>query len=432
MCPLAFINCGALEEDTAMSEGTDLNSILIDFFYYIFRKGWMPVFVISFMTFYTLVIMGAAFILLAAKVEGNECVLDGGDPLGTNRHIFLGAFSLSWTTFSTVGYGSTNPALVSQHGDGSNCAFITVVTSAMALTGVLFGGFVGAIIFAKVTRITQRASVVFSEALLIQYGSGVDEGSQWGSRINIGNPTNLVAEHPRETDKPSPFPVLEFCIANELHDVAGGEIIQAVMDAAILSYKKDLNDDEDGKAITKSLTALRADELDGMASLMSKLKGSLAYSDRKEKIDEDTDGMSGARILTPDKLIFDLSEHPFFNRTWNFRHTIDQNSPLLTNTAIQTIKSNGGNWPHMMNTPKKIREAIAFKQIVLSFTGVSNITAAPVFQQHCYDFEDLTIGYKFVSPMYRGEHKKLKVDMELLNDVVEQNIGEGEKLDCKE
>ena len=128
------------------------------------------------------------------------------------------------------------------------------------------------------------------------------------------------------------------------------------------------------------------------------------------------------------KLDLDHSDHPFFKRLWTCRHTIDGNSPLLSSAAKQRIMENGGYWPREWNNAENVRNAIRFNQIVVSFTGVSNISAANVYRQKVYDYVDVVCGFQFVNPMYRSTSGKLKVDLQLINDVVEQNNGGGEIL----
>lgn len=154
------------------------------------------------------------------------------------------------------------------------------------------------------------------------------------------------------------------------------------------------------------------------------------FGHKKIKIDEEVAVDGG--VIVPRmifyKLSLDHSDHPFFKRLWTFRHTINAESPLLSNAAKQHILENGGTWPSSWNDAQSVRNAIRFNQIVVSFTGVSNISAADVYKQKVYDYVDLVCGYQFINPLYRSTSGKLKVDMKLMNDVVEQNGGGGEPL----
>ncbi|KAL7515977.1 hypothetical protein ACHAWX_001041 [Stephanocyclus meneghinianus] len=400
----------------------------------------------------------------------------------------MDAFSLSWATISTVGYGSTYPALSTEHdheGD-SRCAFVSFLTSFEAFVGVVYAGFTGGVIFAKVTRITQRAKVKFSDPLLIKFGAGVDVGlglddnsQNIHSSDDITNTAHLKAKTSNidgpesEGTRPSPFPVLEFRMANKLYNLAAGEIIGAQVNAVVV-IEGQQDGEEVGEELAKQIyterlkritrakktyltttpygsvkevsshsnissatdtTSIRSTSLPTsyLQSLAAFDKTKHFFGNKKMKIDEEE---SGSSVIVPrmifSKLSLDHAEHPFFRRLWTFRHTIDGDSPLLSTAAKQRILENGGLWPREWDNKEAIGRAIRFNQIIVSFTGVSNISAAPVYRQKVYDYVDLVIGYQFVNPLYRGRSGKLKVDLALINDVVEQNGGGGETLNVIE
>ena len=431
------------------------------------------------------------------------------------------------------------------------CAFAAFITSIEALVGVIFGGFVGAIIFAKVTRISQRAPVKFSDPLLVKFGSGVDsysgldsdehnlsndEDKKKAKQAGKGNDNSETASNDKarfkklveKAVKPSPFPVLEFRIANKLHSRGSGEIIGANVNAVVIT-ESTMSDDQVSddlanqiiqnrlKRTIKETTGVKirrtvvaktmnmtpasidgssrsiessstADETTSSGNTM-KTKNTVAgnamnylhlnalannipsFGLQKMKIDEECSGSHIVPRMVFSKLVLDNSEHPFFKRCWNFRHTIDANSPLLTTKARQVLLENNGNWPWEWNNQEAIRKTIHFNQIVVSFTGVSNISAAPVYKQKVYgkshhfilvsypylsitclmnswfyhfllllifldnalfaDYIDCVIGYQFVNPLYRGRGGKLKVDLEIINDVIEQNGGGAEPLNMQ-
>lgn len=89
---------------------------------------------------------------------------------------------------------------------------------------------------------------------------------------------------------------------------------------------------------------------------------------------------------------------------------------------------NNGNWPWEWNNHEAVRKAIRFNQMVVSFTGISNISGASVYKQKIYDYVDTVVGYQFVNALYRGRRGVLKVDMNLISDVMEQTGGGGEPL----
>ena len=144
---------------------------------------------------------------------------------------------------------------------------MTVICCIESFIGVLFGGFVGAIIYSKIDRVQSLAQVEFSHPMVIRYGSGVDntwetaEVTEAKQDEAVDKEGGEAISPPTETSSPNkkltkaeekackilqaafrgaavrrgdavkriPCPVLEFRIANRLHDVDGGEIMDAVI-----------------------------------------------------------------------------------------------------------------------------------------------------------------------------------------------------------
>eukprot|EP00804_Cyclotella_cryptica_P026850 CCRYP_019896-RA/>CCRYP_019896-RA protein AED:0.10 eAED:0.10 QI:583/0.4/0.33/1/0.8/0.66/6/0/485 len=456
----AVINCGAISDSTD-ARGYNPNIWITNFFYWLFRKGWMTVVMVSLLSFYILVLLFTLIIVLWTVYADSDCVRIGGLPFGSmpHRSLFMDAFSLSWATISTVGYGSTYPALSTEHDHEGFC-------------GSYICGVHRWRIFAKVTRITQRAKVKFSDPLLIKFGAGVDAGlglddnsqniqssddatnnaySIAKTSMNDG-PGSQTRSTAGEVMRPSPFPVLEFRLANELYDVAAGEIIGAQVNAVVViegqqdgeevseELAKQINNERLKRTARAKKTSLTKNPFSSVTELVA-LKHTTSirsasfptsylqslpafdktkhyFGNKKMKIDEEE---SGSSVIVPrmifSKLSLDHSEHPFFKRLWTFRHIIDGDSPLLSTAAKQRILENGGLWPREWDSDEAISQAIRFNQIIVSFTGVSNISAASVYRQKVYDYVDLVIGYQFVNPLYRGRTGKLKVDLSLINDL---------------
>jgi hypothetical protein len=497
----SIVNCGAMTDSSTDQNLSFLglpnpNRWLVDFFYWLFRKGWTSVILVALFMFYFLVLLFTLLIVWAANAD-DDCVRVGGAEFGTlpTRSIFIDAFALSWNTFSTVGYGSTYPALSTEHdhtGD-EKCTFISFLTSLEALVGVIYAGFTGAIIFAKVTRISQRARVKFSDPMLIKYGAGVDAelGLDYNVQFSPVKEENKNEEHPNEStndntldkarfqalanapSKQSPFPVLEFRIANELHNTIGGEIIGSQVNAVVVIESHRASDEvsEDlakqikmdrlkrtvkEKHVKKrkgskqddvsqmslndlstrshdSTTSTATEDDTTSSSRTSAYLHGIAnrarhFGAKKMKIDEEDSSSQIVPRMVFSPLTLDNTEHPLFKRLWTFRHVLDQDSPLLSAAARQKVLENNGAWPLEWNNQDAIRTAVRFNQIIVSFTGVSNISAASVYKQKVYDYIDFVVGYQFVNPLYRGRTGKLKVDLNIINDVIEQNGGGGEVL----
>lgn len=491
-CIMSIINCGAHSE----SVSSDYNSFgsptrwLVDFFYWIFRKDWLTVFALAVVAYYVIVFFFTGLIVAACNMD-KYCVRVGGMPLGElkNRSIAMDAFSLSWNTFSTVGYGSTWPALSTENED-SECVFVVFVTSLEAFIGILYAGFISAIIFAKVKRITQRAHVKFSDPITIRFGDkGAGEAGdydyddnepqdQTSDDLKNSNPMERFKKLAKKSHKPSPFPVLEFRIANEKHSMPGGEILSSKVNAVVLmesTRNEDRVCDDLAKHIVQDRDKRRPDA-PPHARLRKKLSGRIDGTDhsrattgtmssagdtdtqssgasgrsldaatylqilsnralgvnQKQKIDEEDEVEDSGRIVPRmvfTKMKLETSEHPMFRRIWRFKHIIDQDSPLLTAEAERAIAENGGRWPAEWNNHRDVRRAITFNQMVVSFTGISNISGDSVYAQKVYDFIDIAFGYQFVNALYQGRRDRvLKVDMSVINDVVEQPGGGGEPL----
>merc|ERR1711862_164082 len=180
---------------------------LVSYLCWTFRASFFTLFLSVFFIFMVITILFALFIILADYLKPT-CI----NPSITSYH---DAFTLAWTTFTTVGYGNIYPSLTSQEFERGGCGFITFITSVESLLGVLYGGFCGAIIFGKVLRIQSQAQVSFSDILLIQFGRGARER-------NLMRPETDTNENEK-----IPCPVLEFRIVNRLYDKVGCEIIDA-------------------------------------------------------------------------------------------------------------------------------------------------------------------------------------------------------------
>jgi hypothetical protein len=95
-----------------------------------------------------------------------------------------------------------------------------------AFVGVLFAGFVSAIMIGKVARLQSIAQIAFSDAICIRYGTAAALEDDEDDEIDIddecfnssGNLTDL---------QNIPFPILEFRMINLLSREHGGEILNA-------------------------------------------------------------------------------------------------------------------------------------------------------------------------------------------------------------
>jgi hypothetical protein len=409
------------------------NQRLAIYLHWMFRVNFLFLFAVMCAIFFIWVMLFAGFIVGAGKIN-SDCVRVGDGSLANATSQFADAFSLSWTTFSTVGYGSTYPALGHENSDRTNCFFITFICSLESFLGVLYSGFCGAILFGKVLRIQSHAQVTFSEPIVIRYGSGLVEPGDVGDDDDNDDDSN-------PTMKNIPCPILEFRVVNRLFHEAGGEIMDATLNVVA---NVDANDADDSlrDASDSSRSATRSDKTSdthsdtgsggkdaGQSSIINKFfLESILNQHEHHAVDEDPSArLVNKRIFS--KMNIEAGEHPFFKRVWLARHVLDESSPILKPRVRRQIRRNNGHWPEKLNNYAAIRDSLQFNQILVSLNGVSNVSASDVYAQKIYDFVDINVGYQFVNILYRDHQDgSLKVDTDLINDVREQAGGGGEPL----
>lgn len=467
--------CGGSSEGIGINQSQRLASSL----HWMFRANFILLFAVMCAIFFVWVMIFAGFIVAAGRMDP-KCVRVGGETFDTATSQFADAFALSWTTFSTVGYGSTYPALGHENDNPTNCLFITFICSLESFLGVLYSGFCGAILFGKVLRIQSHAQVVFSDPIVIRYGSGVQ---QLGS--GTGTDTSRTGwDEEENVGKRIPCPVLEFRVVNRLFGEVGGEIMDAMLNVVA---NIDANDADPGVrdamdtdrqqtgrnrtySSATSTGGIRAGILGGRnnnrdsqssqpqqtqqpgASTIDSMSDNHSDSGRMSLDSRGTAGTLGtfffdsllrrqhqavdedpsARLVNKrifSKMVIEAGEHPFFKRVWLGRHVLDETSPILKPKVRRQVRRNGGYWPQRLNNYEAVRESLNFNQILVSLNGVSNVSASDVYAQKIYDFVDINVGYQFVNVLYKDESSGiLKVDTDLINDVREQKGGGGEPL----
>lgn len=416
----------SLGHHSSLAAGVNPNQRLAMYLHWMFRVNFLFLFVVMCVSFFALVILFCGFIALAGTLDA-DCVRIGGQPFDSAGAAFADAFALSWTTMSTVrcvliitwllpcitnsplfpffsrskvGYGSTYPAMGFQNSSPTNCFFINFICSLEALLGVLYSGFCGAILFGKVLRIQSHAQVIFSDPLLIRYGVGVLPEAPL-------TPAAVTA-HASEDEKPIlPCPVLEFRIVNRLFNEIGGEIMDASLNVVANINVNDADPALRG-ALNESERGSGVQETSQNSTISGDAAGDdISYQDSSRSVESGA-RRSLARFLTPlgfsisrhgthvvdedpsarfvnkhifSKMMIEASEHPFFRRVWVARHVLDAHSPILKHKVRRQIRRNGGSWPVKLNNADAIRECLQFNQILVSLTGVSNISASDVYAQ---------------------------------------------------
>lgn len=326
------------------------------------------------------------FVLLSRIQRFGECIRysDGhASQLDSTSDTFAVMFALSWTTFSTVGYGNAWPAL--EGGDqpaNEPCFLINAVLIIEAFVGVAFAGSCGALVLIQVSHISDKARVTFSEIITVQFGSGIIDESDSDSDDGHADTTGKIFE---KNITVHPCPMLEFRILNDMHTISQGVITNATIECAA-SIKEDRHEN-----------------------------AQLECADCRDQY---------GRVMLP-RIIFCKCfimncVHPFFKRCWTAMHLLDENSPLITEKTRKIILQNGGLWPHSLSNAKDIHKCLVFEDIVISFNGVSKHTATNVTAQKVYNRDDVVIGYKFVNILEKHDGI-VKVQIDSLNDVMKQD-----------
>ncbi len=144
---------------------------------------------------------------------------------------FNDALSLSWTTFTTVGYGVISPSTsasfqndMDRFDKSGGCVMMSVLLSFESLVGILFVSYAGAIMYVKLIQFQSNAQVAFSSVLLVKYGRGVDaEDVDDDMSVSTENGETEL----QMAQKMVPFPVLVFRMVNLLNSTKNGEIVDA-------------------------------------------------------------------------------------------------------------------------------------------------------------------------------------------------------------
>lgn len=346
-----------------------------------FRTTFTNYMLSAVLQFILLLILFTIVIYVYGRFAPTAC-FSGADK--TKDTLWAHSFALSWTTFSTVGYGHTYPIIEDE------CAFITVVTVIESFVGVLYAGFCGAILFGKVTRVYSNAKVKFSDFFVIRFGAGVDneedddDFEELDTAVQLNNPLvrpGVIGLRHKSLGS-SPFPMLVFRVVNDLsNEKKYGSIMNTTIEAtAIIASRKMDHDD--------SLPKKRFHSLDIQPSTI-----------------------------------------PMFKKVVYVRHRLNTNSPLLRRDAKKMIEKNNGKWPVALNNAASIREQLNFEEMLITLEGTSDISKSSVISHKEYKHTEGKIGWQFIGMTFKDGDKDTRVRFDLLNDLVEQKGGGGERLD---
>ena len=205
---------------------------IADFIHWMLGSRFSSFALFSSLVFVSLTYLFALVIMAIATVEP-KCVTS--TVYETNNGFQAGfndALSLSWTTFSTVGYGVISPSTsarfeqdeMDRFDKSGGCFLMSALLSFESLIGILFISYAGAIMYVKLIQFQSNAQVAFSTVLLVRYGAGVEAGDVYD---DISVDSEQEEKDLQAARKKSPFPIVVFRMINLLNSTKNGEIVNA-------------------------------------------------------------------------------------------------------------------------------------------------------------------------------------------------------------
>jgi len=235
-----------------------INIAIIQGFEWMFQSSFF-ILIIVFTLWYCLLVFFFAFLMYL--VSPAVCISTEDSSIGNT-------LALSWTTFSTVGYGHIYPNIV----EGNNsCHTTRIICAIEAFMGVIFAGVCGAILYAKMMKVQSIAQIEFSDPMVIRYGralelSPVVEGDVNQKQVSLSyNDRDITSSDDTGSfdqdqfydpeDLREPTPVLEFRILNKMANrFDGGELRDATVQCTVT---KQLNDEPIMKPQSQAIRNLR-------------------------------------------------------------------------------------------------------------------------------------------------------------------------------
>lgn len=141
------------------------------------RMNLLPVILILFMVYFALILSFAGFIYFLANLTDdhgdpnlpNKRCLAGSGDRSPNWFQFMDVVTLSWTTFSTVGYGNVYPLSTSNTGaPDALCIVIGMLLSFEAFLGIIYASLAAGIVVGIISQQGSKAEVRFSSIIVIR------------------------------------------------------------------------------------------------------------------------------------------------------------------------------------------------------------------------------------------------------------------------
>jgi hypothetical protein len=474
-CP--FVNSCACEGYNPDAHNYRPGQLLFSYINWTFTGMWSEV-VLTFVFIYFVVMLIFAFFLWIAGNAQPACIVAAGAPFGDNdtedATRFSDAFALSWTTFTTVGYGMIYTAVggdFQPNGPGGkletephHCSWVVTLCTLEAFLGLLYAGMCAAILFGKVNRVQSHANIVFSNSVCLQYeeveeddddDDEEEEGDEELFRPRSVPPMTILTRKDSNGLSIDSLSGEEGEEKNSKERGGGGGGVN--VKRSTLNSFASIDEENPMTADSHLAQAPQAelvvdneedeergndafiDQFNGCPVLKFQIVNELCNRQGTEIVDAIMKVIGikfkgSGRVTRSEYVRVNLVdyEHPFLSRVWHGVHILDGTSPLLTDKAKQRIRENNGSWPSHWFRPDVIRQKLEFNDLVVTVAGISNISALTVHAYKRYKIGDVLIGYNFAPLVFRDkESGMLEVDKTLVNDVREQAGLQGEDLSVR-
>lgn len=360
------------------------------------RMNLLPVLLVLFIVYFVLILGFAFFVFLLGDLstrryneEDDKYIepkcLGGAAEEYPGWYTWMDVITLSWTTFSTVGYGNIYPVSISvKDTNDPICILITIILSFEAFLGIIYASLAAGVIVGVLSQQASKADIRFSSVVVIREKRAnlsisdpngddpnneiEDDHSSISSSSSIGNESYIqsIAEipgddhnsvdletglapppHPLHPHRESqlyhvssyrtlPPPVLEFRIANERWR---SNTWKNVKRRWFSRNKKRTSATRKSVMSSSTPTPLTTSESynPNGALINTMLNVSVGFQERVY--------LSHSSTLRFEPLTLVMDSHPFFEQVWYARHPLDEHSPLLTRKTRRVIKLNNGRWP---------------------------------------------------------------------------------------
>lgn len=371
------------------------STILYRYIDWTFTASFTAVFLTFLFFFCALCLIFGGLLLVAGRAEPN-CIVASGESFGATPHTeFSDAFALSWTTFTTVGYGMTYTSTGSdfKSTEPHECTWVVFLCTSEAFLGLLFAGMCAAILFGKVNRVQSHANILFCNAVCLQYEE--EEGDDYVEPIH----SERSAGAGRKTPKSSSFFDPDAAYTIPLPDLDDEQAKDAPFTIPLPDLDDEVDEENPMDAAPQSQDETKfVDQFNGCPILKFQVVNELCNREGGELVDcimkvigikfkGPGDGtVTHSQYVRVNLVDF---EHPFLSRCWHGVHILDSTSPLLTDQARERIKQNNGSWPSHWFDPEIIRSKLEFHDLVVTVAGISNVSAVTVHAYKRYKIGDV-------------------------------------------